>query len=104
MREQLPVIDILIGRDGSAVRTYQAANSWRGGVLRRKNDECGDVFPVGRLHPKDLEKFMFETDAPYVGRPTTDGGLEIVARGRAALCRLVWLEDLVKDARGARGA
>jgi hypothetical protein len=97
-----PVVDILIARDGEAWRIYQAPKSWRGGILRSRADERGDVFPVGRPDAADLDRFMWETDSPYDGRPTGDGGIEIVAKGRSAVCLLVWLEELVKRANPSR--
>jgi hypothetical protein len=57
----------------------------------------GDIFPVARPDAADLERFMFEVDAPYSGRRTSDGGIEIVARGRSAICLLIWLEELVNN-------
>jgi hypothetical protein len=90
-----PVIDILICRDGDAWRLYSAPGSWRGGVLRSRGDERGDIFPVGKPDADDLDKFMFEVDAPYEHRRTSDGGIELVAKGRSAICLLVWLERLL---------
>jgi hypothetical protein len=41
---------------------------------------------------------MFETDSPYQHRRTSDGGIEIVARGHSAVTLLVWLEEIVQPA------
>jgi hypothetical protein len=79
------VIDIVIAKDGDAYRIYQAAGSWRGGVLRSHGDEHGDVSPLAKPDAADLERFMFESDAPYFHRRTNDGGIELVARGRSAI-------------------
>jgi hypothetical protein len=90
---------VFIGRDGDAWRLYSAPGSWRGGVLRSHGDERGDIFPVGGPDAEDLDRFMFEVDAPYSQRRTSDAGIAILARGRSAICLLVWLEELVKACR-----
>jgi hypothetical protein len=45
-------------------------------VLRSHGDGRGDVYPVGRPDPVDLERFMFEVDAPHAARRTSDGRRE----------------------------
>jgi hypothetical protein len=50
-----------------------------------------EIYPVAQPDPDDLERFMFERDAPYEHQRTTDGGLEIRASGRSALVLYDWL-------------
>jgi hypothetical protein len=57
-----------------------------------------EIFPVAKPDPDDLDKFMFETDSPYENAKTTDGGIEILAKGRSAVTILVWLEEIVRPA------
>src|ERR1700730_4024991 len=96
MTQKAPVLDLFIGRHGHAWRLYVAPASWRPGVLRTRMDEHREVFPVARPDADDLERFMWETDSPYEHRRTGDGGVEILAKGRAAVTLLVWLEKLVR--------
>src|SRR5580658_2702135 len=95
MTPKAPVLDLFIGRDGQGWRLYVAATSWKPLLLRDRKDERGSVFPVAKPDPDDLDKFMFETDSPYEARRTTDGGVEILAKGRSAVTLLVWLEGIV---------
>jgi hypothetical protein len=96
MREQLPVLDLFIGRDGDAWRLYLAPGSWVPGLLAVRVDEHREVHPVAKPDAEDLDRFMFDADAPYGHRRTSDGGMEIIARGRSAICLLIWLEEIVK--------
>jgi hypothetical protein len=96
MIPQRPVLDIFIGRDGDAWRLYVAASSWKTGLLRDRLDERGQVFPVAKPDVGDLDKFMWDVDSPFERRPTTDGGVEILAKGRSAVTLLVWLEGIAK--------
>jgi hypothetical protein len=89
-----PVIDIFIGRDGDAWRLYVAPRSWWPGFLWNRGDERG-VFPVARPDVEDLDRCMWDNDSPFERRPTTDGGVEILAKGRSAITLLVWLERIV---------
>jgi hypothetical protein len=95
MTPKAPVLDLFIGRDGEAWRLYVAATSWKPMLLRDRMDERGSVFPVAKPDPDDLDKFMFETDSPYEAGGTTDGGVEILAKGRSAVTLVVWLEGIV---------
>ena len=95
MTLQTPVIDIFIGRDGEAWRLYVAPTSWKPGVLRNRMDEHGEIFPVAKPDVEDLHRFMWDVDSPFERRPTTDGGLEVLAKGRSAVTLLVWLEGIV---------
>ncbi len=108
MRPQHPIFDIFIGRDGSAFRLYSAARSWTPPLVCDRMDDRGDVFPVAKPDLDDLADFMWSTDSPYEVRPTTDGGAEILAKGRSAICLLTWLEAIVAPApapaRRTRGA
>lgn len=95
-RPQAPVLDLLITRDGDAWRLHVAPFSWTGGVLRERMDGRREIFPVSNPGAEDLHKFMFESDSPYEGGATADGGLQIRAKGRSAVTLLVWLEGIVR--------
>jgi hypothetical protein len=91
-----PVLDLFIGRDGDAWRLYVAATSWKPEVLRRRMDERGEIFPVGAPDLADLDRVMWNADAPFERRPTTDGGVEVLAQGRSAKVLLLgWLAGIV---------
>jgi hypothetical protein len=62
-------------------------------------DEHGEILPVAKPDADDLERLMLETDSLYDHRRTSDGGIEILAKGRSAITLLVWLEVIVR-ARG----
>jgi hypothetical protein len=96
MRPQTPIIDVLIARDGDAWRMYSAPHSWRT-PFSRHIDKRGDVFPVGRPDVDDLDRFTWDTDSPFERRPTADGGIAIVAKGRSAVTLAMWLQDLVEQ-------
>lgn len=66
------------------------------GILGDRIDERREVFPVANPGGADLDKFMFASDAPYEGGGTADGGVQILAKGRSAICLLVWLEDVAR--------
>jgi hypothetical protein len=95
-----PIIDVLIARDGDAWRLYSAPYSWRT-PFSLHIDKRGDIYPVGRPDVADLDSFMWDADAPFERRPTADGGVEIVARGRSAVTLAVWLQELVEQGRRA---
>jgi hypothetical protein len=50
---------------------------------------------VARPDPDDLDRFMFETDAPYLRRLCVDGDLEVSAKGRSAIMLALWLRDVI---------
>lgn len=91
-----PVIDMLIMRDGDAWRLLLALTSWVPGTLRERLDKRHEIYPVNNPGAADLDAFMFESDAPYQGGATADGGVQILAKGRSAICLLIWLEDIVR--------
>ena len=95
MQPQLPVIDVFIGRDGNAWRLYVAPFSWKPGLLRLHMDSHGVIFPVARPDVDDLDGFMWAVDSPYEKQASSDGGVQIVARGKSAVTLLVWLGDLI---------
>ena len=95
MRPQEPVVDVLIARDGTAWRLYSATHATSSPTLSRHANERGDVYPVRQPDLDGLHEFMWSCDAPYDVRPLVDGGAEICARGRSAVCLWVWLADLV---------
>jgi len=96
---QTPVIDVYIGRDGGAWRLYSAPRSWRT-PFSLAMDKRGDIFPVGQPDIADLDRFMWDTDSVFERRPTADGGVEIVAKGRSAVTLVTWIQELVE--RGKR--
>jgi hypothetical protein len=98
MTEKAPLLDVFIGRHGSAWRMYFAPASWRPSMLQSWMNEHREIFPVARPDAGDLEKFMWATDSPYQHRKTADGGLEIRAEGRSGVTLLVWLDELVLSA------
>jgi hypothetical protein len=95
MKDQAPVLDVFIGRAGDAWKLYSAPLSWRTPFLPYM-DARGDIYPVRQPDLEDLERFMWESDSPYGPRPTSDGGLQIVARGRSAVTLAVWLQELIR--------
>jgi hypothetical protein len=94
VRPKAPLIDVLIARDGAGWRLYSAPGSWRG-PLSRLADARGGVAGLGQPDLADLEEHMFSTDAPYERRLLHDGGVELVAKGRSAVCLAVWLQSYV---------
>ncbi len=94
MKPQAPVLDIFIGRDHDAWRLYVAPTS-SPALLWLRLDENREIYPIGRPDAADLDRFMFDTDSPYEHRVSSDGGIQIVAKGRSAVTLLVWLEELM---------
>ena len=96
MAPKTPVLDLFIGRDGNAWRLYVAPTSWRPELLRRRMDERGEIFPVAAPDLADLDRVMCNADAPFDRRPTADGGVEVLARGRSAKVLLLgWLAGII---------
>jgi hypothetical protein len=96
MTARTPVLDLFIGRDGDGWRLYVAATSWKPHLLRRRLDERGEIFRVAAPDLADLDRVMWNADAPFERRPTTDGGVEVLARGRSANVLLLgWLTGIV---------
>ncbi len=98
MNPKAPVLELSIACDGDSWRLHVAPTSWKPGILSVRMDERGDGSPVAKPDANDLERFMFETDSPYERRMTSDGGIEILAKGRSAVTLLVWLEEIVLPA------
>jgi hypothetical protein len=91
-----PVLDLFIGRDGNAWRLYVAPTSWKPELLRRRMDEHGEIFPVSAPDFTDLDRLMWNSHAPFERRPTTDGGVEVLAQGRSAKVLLLgWVAGIV---------
>jgi hypothetical protein len=80
---------------------YVAPSSWKPGLLRDRMSADGEIAPVAPPDVADLDRHMWETDAPFDRSVTKNGGLEILAKGRSAVALLVWLEDLVPPLRPA---
>jgi hypothetical protein len=96
MTPKTPVLDLFIGRDGDAWRLYVTSTSWKPELLRRRIDEHGEIFPVAAPDLADLDRLMCDADAPFERRPTTDGGVEVLAQGRSAKVLLLgWLTGIV---------
>jgi hypothetical protein len=96
MTPKNPVLDLFIGRDGDAWRLYVAPTSWKPELLRRRMDGRGVIFPVAPPDVADLDRLMRNANAPFERRPTTDGGVAILAQGRSAKVLLMgWLARLV---------
>jgi hypothetical protein len=96
MAPKTPVLDLFVGRDGDAWRLYVAPTSWKPEHLRRRMDERGEIFPVAAPDLADLDGLMGNANAPFERRPTTDGGVEVLARGRSAKVLLLgWLPGIV---------
>jgi hypothetical protein len=96
MAPKAPVLDLFIGRDGDGWRLYVAATSWTPGLLWRRMDERGEIFPVAAPDLADLDRLMGNADAPFDRRPTTDGGVEVLAKGRSAKVLLLgWLTEII---------
>jgi hypothetical protein len=92
-----PVFDLFIGRHGDAWRLYAAPTSWKPDLLRWRMDERGEIFPVARPDLAKLDHLMWNANAPFDRRPTTDGGVEILAQGRSAKVLLLgWLAGIVE--------
>jgi hypothetical protein len=88
-----PILDVFIGRDGGAWRLYFAPSSWKPGDFA--NVEGGSVFPVGRPDVAALDRFMRKVGSRIERRHPIGGGVEILARGRAAVAVAAWLETLL---------
>ena len=95
MTPKTAILDLFIGRDGDGWRLYVAPTSWKLELLERRMDERGEIFPVAAPDLSDLDRFMCNSDAPFERRPTTDGGMEILARGRSAEVLIGWLRGIV---------
>jgi hypothetical protein len=88
-----PILDVFIGRDGGAWRLYFAPSSWKPGHVA--NVEGGSLFPVGRPDVAALDRFVRKVGSRIERRQAIDGGLEILARGGAAVAVAAWLETLL---------
>ncbi len=94
MTPQHPILDVFIGRDGDRWRLYFAPQSWKLGLAVEREG----LSPVGEPDVADLDRFMWNTDSPFERRVTTDGGVEILARGRSAVTLSLWLRELIAAA------
>jgi hypothetical protein len=96
MIDQAPVLDVFISRHASASRLYLAPGAWCPPILRTHLDSALEAFPVARVDLDELERHMWNTDAPYERAVTRQGGVHLFARGRSAVSLLVWLAGLLE--------
>jgi hypothetical protein len=87
-----PVLDILIARDGDAWRLYFAPCSWKPEPLGPIEDDS--IFPVARPDGTALDRWMRNVGCRIEWRKLVDGGVEVLARGRAAIAVVPWLGRL----------
>ncbi|HTA89765.1 MAG TPA: hypothetical protein VK745_09330 [Polyangiaceae bacterium] len=83
-------VELLFSRDRNAWRLY--ANGWIAPYVRRKLDASGEAFPVSEPDLADLERYMWNLDAPYVHKKTAVGGVLIEAKDRSAIMIWEWLD------------
>lgn len=86
-------IELLFSRHGDAWRLY--ADGWVAPYVRRKLDANREGFPVREPDLADLERFMWNLDAPYRHKKTSVGGVMIEARDRSAIVLWEWLDGLL---------
>ena len=100
MTPQTAVLDVFIGGDGDAWRLYFAPTSWKPGFIGQfeRTVYMPTIYPVGRPDVGDLDRFMWDRDAPFERRPTAGGGVEIQARARSAMALAEWLRHLAQQA------
>lgn len=83
-------IELFFSRDGSAWRLY--ARGWVAPYVRDKLDRHREAFPVAQPDAADLERYMWNLDAPYAQQRATSGGLAIEAAGRSAVMLWEWID------------
>lgn len=83
-------IEVLFSRQGEAWRLYVVG--WIAPYVRGKLDRQGEAFPVLAPDLNDLERYMWNVDAPFVRADTAVGGVAIEARGRSAVALWEWLD------------
>lgn len=86
-------LEAFIGKHGDGWRLY--VHGWAPPFLRLRLDASGEAFPVSAPDLPALDAFMFRLDAPYETRTTSNGDVELGARGRSAIALAEWLDGLV---------
>jgi hypothetical protein len=89
--EVCPVLELLVLPEGSGARIYVAG--WCPPAVRLKLDSQKGARLSAFPDPEDLQKFMWGADAPYISRGA-GRGIEIQARGRAAIVLGEWIVPL----------
>ncbi len=89
-------IQVLFSRDKSAWRMY--AEGWIAPYVRRWLDAHREAFPVREPDLGDLERYMWQVDAPFVQQATAVGGVLIEAKGRSAVVIWEWLDGYLEPA------
>lgn len=90
-------IDIFISRDHGGSRVYFAGTSWCPPMLRDRLDAGREAWLTNPLDLDDLDRHMWDCDAPYEKRVTLLAGVELRARGRSAIMFSKWLDGLLRS-------
>ena len=98
MDPKRPTLDVFLCRQGDAWRLDFSPQSWRTPFLLHMDDH-GVVFPVGRPDLDELDRAMWNADAPYEKRMSRGGGVQVVANGRSAIALVAWLTKLIEEGR-----
>jgi hypothetical protein len=88
-------VELLFAKDREAWRLY--VHGWVAPYVRHRLSQYGEAFPLPKPDFDDLEKFMWETDAPYIKRMTKAEGAEIEATGRSAVALNEWLDEYLRS-------
>ena len=91
-----PVIELLFVPEGDGARLYVAG--WCPVTVRERLDAVRSVRIPAFPDLADLEKFMWNADAPYRVR-AMGPNVEIEARGRAAVVVGEWVNSCFADRR-----
>jgi hypothetical protein len=84
---------LFVGRDGDAWRLYLAPASWCPACFG-----CGWMSTARFAPSRNPIRTTWSVEHGLALQETSEGGLEILAKGRSAVTLLVWLEDLVQAA------
>jgi hypothetical protein len=87
MREQTPVLEILIVPEGEGARLY--VSDWCSPALRSRLDAQKSGRLAAMPDMGELDQFMFGADAPY-RNASMNGKHEISAHGRSAIVLDEW--------------
>lgn len=86
-----PKVELLFTKDRESWRLY--THGWLPPYVRAKVDQQGQASPVRQPDLEDLNKHMWDCDAPYVKRSINPEVVEIDAQGRSAIALWEWLDD-----------